>query len=209
MSQSWPARFLDYLEIVDTQEAPHGLYGMLRAYAPEGRLPTLAEVLAAPGKIDLLKKCGFSNPSAHRRYRSPFSDRRKEVLGFSVGAERVSLDILNYATTKVRHYGSAFRLDKRHLKQPKEPGWDLESLVPKLGRSRGETDAILLIAHYASMRELEGVLGKTVEHPFLDRYGLAHYARDRDDPYERGFRTSLQLWVPRIDGADPAGGLPQ
>jgi hypothetical protein len=123
MTQTWPMRLLDQLELVDTQEAPHGLYGIRRAYAPEGPLPSAAHVLASPGKVGLPAKCGFSGGSAR-----PGSD----TLSFTSGAETVSLRVLDYATTKVRHFGSAFRLDKRHVKQPRARAWDLETLVPKL-----------------------------------------------------------------------------
>ena len=127
MNQTWPMRLLDQLELVDAQEAPHGLYGIRRAYAPEGKLPSAAHVLASPGKVGLLTKCGFSGRST-----SPDS----HILSFTSGGETVSLQILDYATTKVRQYGSAFRLDKRHVKQPREPAWDLNTLVPKLCSDR-------------------------------------------------------------------------
>lgn len=194
MSQTWPIRFLDQLELVDTQEAPHGLYGIRQAYAPEGRLPSTAHVLGAPRMVGLLQKCGFSGG-----YTKPGSDE----LSFTVDGEEVSLQILDYATTKVRHFGSAFRLDKHPGRQPREPRWELETLVPKLRRDRYATHAILLIAHYVSTREIEGVLGKTANPMFLDRYQLAHHLREWDDRYARGFRTALHLWVPRADDAGP------
>jgi hypothetical protein len=194
-------RLLDQLELVDTQEAPHGLYGIRRAYAPEGKLPSAAHVLAAPGKVGLVTKCGFSGP---------FSRPGSETLSFTSGGEPVSLQILDYATTKVRHYGSAFRLDKRHTKHPREPAWDLDTRVPKLCSDRYATHAILLIAHYISTTEIEGVLGKTTDPVFLDRYAVAHYSREWDDRYARGFRTALHLWAPRINddevGAKPHDG---
>jgi hypothetical protein len=171
MNQTWPTRLLDQLELVDTQEAPHGLYGIRRAYAPEGKLPSAAHVLAAPGKVGLLTKCGFSGP---------FSRPGSDLLSFTSGGETVSLQILDYATTKVRHYGSAFRLDKHHTKHPREPAWDLDTLAPKLCSDRYATHGILLIAHYISTREIESVLGKTTDPVFLDRYILAHYSREWD-----------------------------
>jgi hypothetical protein len=201
MSQPWPTRLLDQLELVDIQEAPHGLYGMRRAYVPEGRLPSAAHVLGAPGMVDLVSQCGFSGRS---------SDPRKDVLSFTVGVERISLQILDYATTKVRHYGSAFRVDKRHIKQPREPVWDLETLVPKLSKlSRGyNTCGILVIAHYVSTREIESVPGKTADPTFLDRYVLAHHTREWDDRYARGFHTALHLWVPQMHDGEPGEEQP-
>jgi hypothetical protein len=192
MNRSWPTHLLDQLELLDTKEAPHGLYGIRRAYVPEGRLPSAAHVLGAPGKADLLRKCGFSGRS---------SDQWSDTLSFSTGAERVSLQILDYATTKIRHFGSAFRLDKRHTKQSTEPRWDLETLVPRLSKQScsRETCALLLIGHYVTPREIEGVLGKTIQPAFLDRYSLEHHTRAWDDWYGRGFRTALHLWVPRVN----------
>jgi hypothetical protein len=194
MNQSWPIRLLDQLELVDAQEAPHGLYGIRRAYAPEGPLPSAAHVLGSPRMAGLLQKCRFSGRSP-----KPGSD----VLSFTAGSESVSLQILDYATTKVRHFGSAFRLDKHPGRQPREPRWDLESRVPKLRRGWYGTSGILLIAHTVSARETEGLLGKTADPAFLDRYVLTHHIREWDDRYARGFRTALHLWVPRMDDAEP------
>lgn len=189
MSDTWPFRLLDQLELLDTQESPHGLYGIRRAYAPEGPLPTAAHVLGSPRMVGLLQWCRFSG-------RSPKPG--SEVISFTAGSEEVSLQILDYATTKVRHFGSAFRLDKRPARQPREPRWDLETRVPKLRRGWYGTHAILLIAHTVSVKEIECVLGKTIDPAFLDRYVLGHHTREWDDRYARGFRTALHLWVPRI-----------
>jgi hypothetical protein len=199
MNQTWPTRLLDQLEVVDTREAPHGLYGIRRAYAPEGPLPSAAHVLGSPKKVGLPAKCGFS---------AGFNKPRSDTFSFTAGSEAVSLQVLDYATTKIRHYGSAFRLDKRHVKESREPAWDLETLVPKLARDRFATHSILLIAHYVSRREIEDVLGKSTDPAFLKRYILAHYSREWDDRYARGFRTALHLWIPRMN-EDETGDEPQ
>ena len=188
MSQSWPIRLLDQLELLDTEEAPHGLYGIRRAYAPEGPLPTAAHVLGSPRLAGLLRKCHLQGPSPR-----PNSD----TLTFTAGGEEVWLQVSAYATTKVRHFGSAFRLDKHPGRQPQEPRWDLESLVPKLRRDRYQTRSLLLIAHTVNPREVEAVLGKTTDPAFLDRYVLTHLTREWDDRYGRGLHTGLHLWVPR------------
>lgn len=197
MNPTWPARLLDQLENVDRKEAQHGLYGIRHAYAPEGILPSAAHVLSAPDKAGLLKKCGFGGGTTR-----PGND----LLTFTAGREAVSLQVLDYATTKVRHYGSAFRIDKRHGKPSREPSWDLESLVPKLRRDRWGTYALLLIAHYTLAREIESVLGKSVDPAFLDRYALAHEGREWEDRYGRGFRTALHLWVTRVDESGARAG---
>jgi hypothetical protein len=195
MSQSWPTQLLDLLERVDAEEAPHGLYGIRRAYTPEGPLPSAAHVLGGPSMVNLFRRCGFSGGT---------SGRHSQVVSFTTGGETVWLQILDYATTKVRHFGSAFRLDKHHTKQSSEPRWDLETLVPKLTRQSRlyETQSLLLIAHFVSDSDLKKVLGKTVDPAFLDRYGLACHVRMWDDRYARGFRTALHLWVPQIFDAE-------
>lgn len=157
----------------------------------------MAHVLASPRKVGLLRKCGFSGGS---------SDQRSDTLYFASETERVSLQIFDYATTKVRHYGSAFRLDRRHVKQHTEPAWDLESLVPKLRVDRYGTPSILLIAHFVSRKEIESILGKTTDPVFLDRYALAHDSRKWEDRYGRGFRTTLHLWAPRVDESGARAG---
>src|SRR5438132_5936 len=56
--------------------------------------------------------------------------------GSSTGSgECFVLQVLDYATTKVRHYGSAYRLDEHHSKEASEPDWELERLVPNRVRS--------------------------------------------------------------------------
>jgi hypothetical protein len=188
MNQPWPIRLLDQLEILDTDEAPHGLYGIRRAYAPEGPLPTMAQVLGSPRKVGLPAKCGFAG-RAHGW----------ENLSIATGSAHISLRILDYATTKVRHFGSAFRVDRNPGKASKEPAWDLMTLLPKLRGSH----ALLLVAHTATVKEIETVLGKTTDPAFLERYALDHHAREWDDRYGRGFRTALHLWVPRTDPREP------
>src|ERR1051326_5821863 len=174
VSRSWPTQILDQLERIDAREAPHGLYGFRNAYASEGRLPTAAHVLGSPRMADLLGKCSFAKRSFYQS---------SETLIFAAGVERVSLQILDFATTKVRHFGSVFRLDKRHTKRSNEPRWDLETLVARLSRPRwsNETASLVLIAHYVSPKEIEVVLGKTIQPAFLERYELAHHTREWDD----------------------------
>ena len=70
--------------------------------------------------------------------------------------------------------------------------------MPKL-RGSHATHALLLIAHTATVKEIEAVLGKCTDPAFLDRYALEHHTREWDDRYGRGFRTALHLWVPRSD----------
>jgi hypothetical protein len=194
MKPPWPVRLLDQLEIIDGSEAPHGLYGIRRAYAPEGSLPTMAQVLGSPGKVGLREKCGFGGRVA---------GRDRETLSFGADGDYVSLRILDYATTKVRHFGSAFRVDRNPGKASKEPAWDLASLVPKLRSDRFATHALLLVAHTAAVKEIEAVLGKCTDPVFVDRYTLEHHQREWDDRYGRGFRTALHLWAPRSDRDAP------
>jgi len=193
MNESWQIRFVDGLEALDREEAPHGLYGVRQARSDGSRLPGLAHCLSASGRTGFLRRNGF------RGSQSPFGLGR---LNFTTEAgKQVVLEVLDYATTKVRHYGSAYRLDEHHGKPPKQPLWDLEILVPKLSTRRhaDRIRGILLIVHYRHEREISDVLGRTTGAGFLDRYELLHVARGWEDRYGRDFQTVVHLWTQRVE----------
>src|SRR6266446_6140063 len=103
MNQPWPTSMLDALEALDGQEKPHGLYGIRQAHSQKGRLPTLAHLLSSFGKASKFRPAGV------RGIRNRFGS---DAIGFCTEAgECVALQVLDYATTKVRHYGSVYRLD--------------------------------------------------------------------------------------------------
>ncbi len=186
MKSGWQKVVLDGLEALDGQESPHGLYGLREAYSVEGRRPSLAHLLGASGKTSVLRHAGFQD--LHSRFGS-------EKLRFRTeDGDGVALQVLDYATTKVRQYGSAYRLDTHHGKLPTPPDWDLESLVPKLPDGTPGTRGILLVAHFASGKELPDLLGRSTSPEFLSRHGVAHFSRGWEDRHGRGFLTAVLLW---------------
>ena len=204
MSPCWQILILDALEALDQQEEPHGLYGIRQAHSSKGRLPKLAHLLSSPGKADILRCNGLRGTQS--RFGS--SDLR-----FSTGSgECVVLEVLDYATTKVRHYGSAYRLDEYHTKPTTEPDWELESLVPKLSTKKrsNSTRGILLLTHFRHEKALNCLLGRSTDPDFLGRYQVAHFKREWQDRYGRDFRTAMHLWTSPVtgvqDGARPNGG---
>ena len=187
MKTCWQKLLLDGLEALDRQESSHGVYGMRQVYSAKGRLPSLAHLLSSSGQTNVLR------PSELQGIQSRFGS---DDIRFSAeGGECVSLRVLDRATTKVRHYGSTYRLDEHHGKKPRTPDWELESLVPKLsGRSRGALImGILLVAHYAWEKELQSLLGRSANPQFLNRYGVAHFSRNWEDRYDRGFQMAIHL----------------
>ena len=191
MKLCWQQALLDGLEALDHRESPHGIYGMRQAHSAKGRLPSLAHLLSSSSQTNVLR------PSGLLGIQSRFGS---DDLRFSAeGGEYVSLQVLDWATTKVRHYGSTYRLDEHYGKKSRTPDWELESLVPKLSSSsRGVlTMGILVVAHYASAKELQSLLGRGASPGFLSRYELAHFSRDWEDRYGRGFETAVHLWTPQ------------
>ena len=183
---------LDCLESLDRQESPHGIYGIRQAYSTNGRLPTLAHLFSSAGSTNILRPCGLKGNQS--RYDS--DDLR---FGLETG-ECISLQVLDYATTKVRLFGSTYRLDDHQAKKSEQPKWDLESKVPKLsGSSQGAlTMGILLLIHYASGSEIMSVLGRSTSLEFLSRYQIAHFNHVWEDRYKRGFQTAIHLWTAQM-----------
>ena len=191
MKLCWQKPLLDGLEALDRQEGPHGVYGIRQAYSAKERLPSLAHLFSSSGQTNVLRPIGLQG------IQSRFGS---DDLRFSAeGGECVSLQVLDWATTKVRHYGSTYRMDGHHGKEPRTPDWELESLVPRLSsRSRGVlTMGILLVAHYASAKELQSLLGRSARPEFLKRYEVAHFSRGWGDRYGRDFQTAVHLWTPQ------------
>lgn len=120
------------------------------------------------------------------------------VLRFNTGAgECVVLEVLDYATTKVRRYGSAYRVDDHHTKQAKGAAAEVESLVPKLFTKKrsNSTGGILVIAHFRDPKELQNILGRNTDTHFLSHYQISHFSREWEDRFKRDFRTALHLWT--------------
>jgi len=205
MSTPWQIVILDALEALDQKEEQHGLYGIRRAHSSSGRLPKLAHLLSSPGKTDILRCNGF------RAIQSRFASGD---LWFSTKTgECVVIQVLDYATTKVRHYGSTYRVDEHHTKKVKEPDWELESLVPKLSTKQriDSTRGILLVVHFRQEKEVKTLLGRSADQDFLGRYQVSHYGRGWQDRYGRDFSTAIHLWTSLKKAAEPSaspnGGL--
>jgi hypothetical protein len=188
MKTPWQIAILDALEALDRKEEPHGLYGVRQAYSTGGRLPKLAHLLSSPGRTDILRCNGF------RSTQSRFASH--DIWFSTEDGDNIVLQLLDYATTKVRHYGSSYRVDERHTKKPKEPDWELESLVPKLSTKQRTCSirGILLIVHYRQEKELVGRLGRSADADFLGRYQVSHVSRCWQDRYRRDFSTAIHLW---------------
>jgi hypothetical protein len=192
---SWQKQILDALEDLDRAEGPHGLYGMRQAHAKNGRLPKFAHLLST-GKTGILKPNDFQ--SIQSRFRS-------DDLWFYTGNEHVVLTVRDFATTKVRQFGSEFRVDDHEQKSVADSGLDLETSVPKLSKNRAKGSAygILLIAHYRQLKEIETLLGRSTDPDFLARYQVCHFTRNWIDRYDRKFQTALHLWSSLPQRAEP------
>jgi len=107
---AWQTQILDEIEELDTREVPHGLYGIREAHAIAGRLPTLAYLFTAPGATNLCQTVGVQKGRPR--------DRFADYISFNASSEeRVTLQILDFATTKIRKFGDVYRLDE-HGKKP-------------------------------------------------------------------------------------------
>ena len=195
MSSCWQILLLDALEMLDGEEEPHGLYGMRQAHtrSAKGKLPKLANLLSCPGERNILRRSGFRN------VRSWFGS---DLRFTTESGECVVLKVLDHATTKVRHYGSAYRLDEHYRKQASEVEWDLESVLPKIS-TRDRIDGILLFFHYHRRKELQHLFGQSADPDFLSRYRLAIFSREWEDRYGRGFKTAIHLWAPQETNVQP------
>ena len=197
MGTCWQVVILDALAALDEKEGPHGLYGIRKAHSTGKRLPKIAHLLSSPGSTDILRCNGFCAvqsrlDSGHLR----FTTRT---------GERVVLQVLDHATTKVRHYGSSYRVDEGHTKKPKEPDWELERLIPKLSTKQrlDSTCGILLVAHFRQEKEIKTLLGRSADQKFLRRYQISHFGREWRDRYGRDFCTAIPLWTSMQATAEP------
>lgn len=129
-----------------------------------------------------------------------FSSPRREWFSFGTpsGGE-VVMEVLTHASTKVRHFGNTYLLDKVHGKKVEEGPDLLETAVPKLAKTANRfrheiTAGLLFVAHVPSAARLELLLGKTSGDGFLDRYGLRLDRLTWEDINGRDFHTGLFLW---------------
>ena len=121
-----------------------------------------------------------------------------EVVVFAAGFRVITLEIMDHATTKVREFGSAHRLDAHNSKDAKEPTWNLERLVLRSVEKTSDTSvkARLLVLHTASKKEVSPLLGRCGDTEFLAKYGIERHWMDWEDRLGRKIHTTLSLWVP-------------
>jgi hypothetical protein len=191
----WQDDFLDEIRKVDREQAPHGLYGMREALADEFRKKN-ESWLPLPGRM-----LGASDPRTGIAKRLGWTARHgyHGTISFNPPGKRtVTLRVETHASTKVRHYGDGYVLDKVHGKKPAENPDLLESTVPQIrkeARSAVDTPGLLFMAHIHTPRGFAQLLGKTREATFLERYGLSFHSRTWEDIHGRGFHSGLFLWV--------------
>jgi hypothetical protein len=199
----WQDDFLDEIRQVDREQAPHGLYGMRMVLAEEFRekqekgFPPLARLLGGRDpRTGIAQRLGWI-AGGGRSWRS--TKNYQQALSFTFpGAGEVMLRLEGHASTKVRHYGNSYALDKVHGKKPEESPEFLESVVPHLrkhAKLARTTPGLRFIAHVQKARSFVDLLGKTADAVFLERYGLSFHSRTWEDIHGRGFHTGLFLWV--------------
>lgn len=190
----WQTRLLDALIALDQEESPHGLYGLREAHSTDPRqLRSWEYILWSPAATDFVRRHGFGPPPGHRLGRSLLSIE---------GTGAVSIKILNLASTKVRCFGSAYRLDKATPQREFDPDWDISRELTHLWKSKSrygfsprKTRSVLLISHAAKIQNVHEFLGDVRSVSFLQRYHLELHERDWSDHYDRGFESGIFLWT--------------
>ena len=204
----WQDEYLDEIRKLDQEQAPHGLYGMREMLANEFRkkgekhLPPLSKLLGSKGtKTGIARRLDWG---AGDNYCWRFGKTSEEGFFFTLpGGGSVHLRLETHASTKVRHYGDSYVLDKVHGKKPAESPEFLESAVPRVrkeARSAVGVPGLLFIAHIHTPRGFTELLGKTSDECLLERYGLSYHSRTWEDIHGRGFHTGLFLWVAEASG---------
>ena len=186
----WQDDYLLEIRKIDRDQSPHGLYGLREALSPGKGLLSHAKILG--GQIPETNAAGRLGWGQ----RPPIGETIRFTAPLSV---EVSLEIESHASTKVRHFGNSYLLDKVHGKKVEEGSGILESAVPKLAKSartyggRG-TLCLLFIAHVPSPGRFDRLIGKAGGEAFLNRYNLTLHSLVWKDIYGRDFHTGLFLW---------------
>jgi hypothetical protein len=157
-------------------------------------MPTLAEILKSPKRTHFIRKLGFK-----RHY----SGTDEDILAFAVDETlEAEVRVLDYASTKVRDFGSSYRLDRQNRKQSSEPEWSLERIVPKLAKrdrhgyhSETSSHSIVLIAHAPTRSDIHALVGRTRDNGFLMSYSVSLVTREWEDRYGRDFHSAMYLWT--------------
>lgn len=187
---TWQEKMVAELRVIDREQAPHGLYGMREALKERSWLYPLATLLfKKPPETNLHRRLGFKATT----------ESYDDWANFTAPDNaRVHLTLLTHATTKIRHYGGSYILDKVHGKKA-GPHPDLESIVPKLTGQQGfpttTVNALLFVAHAPTERKLMAVLDRAATPEFMGRYGVSLVCEVWEDIYQRGFHSGIFLWT--------------
>ncbi|MCW1923016.1 hypothetical protein OKA05_10670 [Luteolibacter arcticus] len=186
----WQDDYLLEIRKIDRDQSPHGLYGLREVLSPGKWLWSQTKVLGGEiPETNVAGRLGWG---------------RQPPVGESISftaplSAEVILEVESHASTKVRHFGNSYLLDKVHGKKVEEGSEILESAVPKLAKSARiyggtVTHCLLFIAHVPSPERFDRLLGKTNSEAFLDRYSLTLHSLMWKDIYDRDFHTGLFLW---------------
>jgi hypothetical protein len=201
MRAHWAEIFLGRIRSLDQSESPHGLYGIRRAYNPNGPLPTLAHVLASD------KKAGFfSNHYDTSGRQNPLWNTVTFVAendGAIQTSIVVSLTIDDFATTKVRKFGASHRIDPRNRKESLERP-NIGRLVRKAVQLKDRfpvkcMNALFFLLHTATEAEAAQIFGRYGEALFLARYGIERHSLRWNDELGRDFVTTATIWSPNAE----------
>ena len=132
----WQHDLLAEIQKIDHEQMPHGLYGLPHILRSGPRLQPLARIFggrlfgdAGHPELHLAKRLGWVVRYA-----------KQHSLEFTLPtALDVGIEIETHASTKVRHYGDSYHLDKVHGKARPNESNQIEkwvSKLPKEARSR-------------------------------------------------------------------------
>lgn len=190
---NWQEQLLDFLVTLDQKESPHGLYGLRHAYSKTGHpLPSWEHVLWSPAATDFVRRCGFG-PTVGQKI-------NRGVLTFEATGP-ITIEVFNLASTKVRNFGSVYRLDKTSSQREFETDFDISKELTHLWKERQRPlyarrgiRSVLLIAHAVKVGDIHKFLGDVRSDDFLRRYELELCERSWPDHFHRGFESALFLW---------------
>ena len=191
MKRHWSFALVEELKAIDAEEGPHGLYGLRESRRTGDRLPKLIPILEAP-PIRLIRRIGAAQHTG-----SPSAT----YISFGVDHQRtVLVDLEDYADTKVRKFGSTYRLDKQS-DVPARNTPDFGTLLPRLAKRVSENHGnmtfsfgLLFIGHFAKQKDLHSFLDPFTGDEYLLRYGLGQAGDSWSDAHGRDFFTAIRIW---------------
>ncbi len=191
MDRHWANATIEELRALDREEAPHGLYGLREAYQTKTWLPKLSAVLNEP-RVQFARRLGGASPPT--RFHG-------DALSLELPGQSVELKLRDYADTKVRKFGSAYRLDNASRVHHESPSLPRE--LPKLAKRAREARkpssiarsfGYLLIGYFRRERDGVELCHQATSPAFLERYGLAYIAESWPDIHGRDFQVMMSLW---------------